>query len=364
MPRAMTRGVISASVFLSVACGAAGVFARPIRVHLFTLNRGHDYRVQVNGSDHSTPYSGSAGSLEIAVEAANGDFVSAVDDGEPNLQPPAPPLFTSLDTTGPGCASAFWMPSGDPTVVGYVVSFGRSPGQYDQSVSVSAGASTEVCLLAQGMHYFAVQCRNYAGMLSAYSAERAVEIVVVSVLISRFDARVLGGGVELSWRVEADEAIRGFRVYRADPDQLERAITPELIAPAQNVFLDQTARPATRYRYAVAAVNEAGDETRSFMLDVETPALLLSLGQNVPNPFNPATSIPFVRDATTRVRLRVYDVRGALVATLFEGVLPQGSHAIAWDGRNNAGRVVSSGTYLVSLVAGNHRLSRKMLMVR
>jgi flagellar hook assembly protein FlgD len=97
---------------------------------------------------------------------------------------------------------------------------------------------------------------------------------------------------------------------------------------------------------------------------VETPALTLALEQNLPNPFNPATTIPFVLEAASRVVLRVYDVRGALVATLYDGVLPEGRHTIGWDGRNDHGRTVSSGTYLYSLVAGNRHLSRKMLMVR
>jgi len=337
--------------------------ARSIRAYMFNLNPGHNYRVQLDGTDHTVPYSGAAGVADAVVDASDGSLVTFIDDGIPNLQPPAPPLFSSLDTGGPGCASAAWSPSGDPTVVGYVVSYGDDPGQYDRTVSASA-ASAEVCMLEKGMHYFAVQCRNYAGTLSAYSAERSVNIVVVAVLISQFDARVEEHGVRLSWRVEADENILSYRVYRAGADGVEYSITPEPIAPTTLSFLDDGARAGARYTYVVAAVNEAGDEIRSFPIDVETPALTLSLGQNAPNPFNPMTSIPFVLDASTRVMLRVYDVRGALVATLFDGVLGEGTHRIAWNGRNDAGRPVSSGTYLYSLVAGKHRLARKMLMVR
>jgi hypothetical protein len=339
-------------------------FAKPIRLHVFNLNPDHTYNVKINGTDHTSVFSGQAGVLAVGLDAAVADVVSLIDDGSPNLQPPSPPLFTSLDTGNPGCAHAAWAPSGDPTVVGYVVSFGRNPAQYDGTVEVTAGSSADVCALAQGMHYFAVQCRNYAGMLSAYSAERSVEIVVVSVLIASFDARVVDAGVALSWRIESDERLLGVRIYRAEADGMERVLTPHLIATDENAFVDAGARPATRYSYAMAAVNESGEETRSYTIPVEIPALTFMLGQNVPNPFNPATTIPFVLANTSRVVLRVYDVRGALVATLFEGILPQGRHAIGWDGRSDAGSVVSSGTYLYSLVAGKQRRSRKMLMVR
>ncbi len=364
MPRAVHRGALSALLFLAVLWTHGVAAAKPIRLFVFNAVPDHTFIVKINGVDHSSAYSGSAGALAVALNAAVADIVSFVDDGSPNLQPPSPPLFTSLATGDPGCAQASWLPSGDPTVVGYAVSLGRSPGQYERVVDVTAGSSLDVCSLEQGMHYVAVQCRNYAGMLSAYSAELSVEIVVVSVLIASFDARVVDEGVALSWRVEADERIAGFRIYRAGPDGIERPLTPDLVAAVNNGYLDSSVRPATRYSYAVAAVNESGDETRSFTIPVEIPALTLTLGQNLPNPFNPATAIPFVLEATSRVMLRVYDVRGALVATLFDGVLPAGRHTVGWDGRNDRGSVVSSGTYLYSLVAGKQRLSRKMLMVR
>jgi hypothetical protein len=364
MPRAFCRGTCSALLFLAAVFTHGSTLARPIRLHIFNLNAEHTYRTQLNGADHGSTFSGPAGTLDVGLNAAAADVISVLDDGSQDLQPPSPPQFTSLDTGNPGCAHASWMPSGDPTVTGYVVSLGRGPAQYDRTVDVAAGSSVDVCELEQGMHYFAVQCRNYAGMLSAYSTERSVEIVVVSVLIASFDARVVDGGVALSWRIESDERLLGVRIYRAEADGMERVLTPDLIATGENAFVDAGARPATRYSYAMAAVNESGEETRSYTIPVEMPALTFMLGQNVPNPFNPATTIPFVLANTSRVVLRVYDVRGALVATLFEGILPQGRHAIGWDGRSDAGSVVSSGTYLYSLVAGKQRRSRKMLMVR
>ncbi len=370
MQRALLRGACSAFLVITIAGSFQRAIAKPVRLYVFNLTPDTSYQVRVNSADFTSVYSGPAGAMAVGMDVAIGDVVSVVAGENPDLQPPVPPLFTTLETSDPSCARASWIPSGDPTVVGYVVSYGRNSvaagdaPQYDQSVSVGAGSFLDVCSLVQGRHYFAIQCRNYAGMLSAYSQERSVDIVVVSVLISTFDASVIDGGVLLSWTVEADEIVLGYRIYRTGPDGVERPLSAGLIEPARRSFADHETGAGTRYTYQLAAVHADGEETRSFALSVETPPLALALGQNVPNPFNPATTIPFVLDAASHVQLRVYDVRGAVIATLVDGMLPEGRHTIAWNGRNSAGRPVSSGTYLYGLVAGKQRLSRKMVLVR
>ena len=96
----------------------------------------------------------------------------------------------------------------------------------------------------------------------------------------------------------------------------------------------------------------------------ETPAprpTEVHLGPNYPNPFNPHTAIPFTLAAAGAVRLRVYDLRGRLVRTLWDGPLAAGAHRLDWDGRNAAGRPVASGVYLYRLEAGGQVHSRKLL---
>ncbi|HEX5130925.1 MAG TPA: FlgD immunoglobulin-like domain containing protein [Candidatus Krumholzibacteria bacterium] len=368
MHRAVPLGAALVFAVLAVAVASRPAAAKPVRLHLFNLAPSTAYQVAVPGLAPIAVFTGVAASLVTAFDAAPGDLVGIQPVDNPDLQPPAPPSFTGLASDGAGCAVASWSPSGDPTVTGYVVSLGRVPAAdgagYEQTVEVAAGSSVRVCSLEKGMHYFAVQARNYAGMLSGYSAERSVEIVVVAVLISRFDARVTRGGVQLTWSIIADELVRGYRVYRTGPDGTERALSPDALAATESSLFDRDVVPGTTYTYVLGAIGEDGGETRSVPVTLETPALALALGQNAPNPFNPGTSIPIVLDTASRVLLRVYDVRGARVATLFDGALPAGAHVIAWDGRDARGRPVVSGTYLYSLVAGKHRLARKMQVLR
>jgi subtilisin-like proprotein convertase family protein len=90
----------------------------------------------------------------------------------------------------------------------------------------------------------------------------------------------------------------------------------------------------------------------------------LRLGANVPNPFNPATRIAFDLPQPGPVRLMVFDVRGAAVATLVEGRLGAGRHTAVWTGRDAGGRPVGSGIYFYRLEAQGTTLTRRMVLVK
>jgi len=90
----------------------------------------------------------------------------------------------------------------------------------------------------------------------------------------------------------------------------------------------------------------------------------LALGQNVPNPFNPATRIPFTLHQRSRVQLTIFDVRGAHVVTLLDEPLTEGEHVAQWSGQDAYGRQVASGVYFYALSAGGRTLSRKMTLLK
>lgn len=89
------------------------------------------------------------------------------------------------------------------------------------------------------------------------------------------------------------------------------------------------------------------------------------LGNNVPNPFNPSTSIQFLLPKDDNVHLTIHDVSGKLVRTLIDGeFLTAGSHVITWDGKDQDARSVASGVYFYSLVVGNHKDVKRMALIR
>lgn len=89
----------------------------------------------------------------------------------------------------------------------------------------------------------------------------------------------------------------------------------------------------------------------------------LSLGQNYPNPFNPKTTISFSLPVTANVELTVTNLQGQKIKTLMSGIKSAGPFHVTWDGTNENGTQVPSGTYICQVVAGNQRAVRKMSFV-
>ncbi len=96
----------------------------------------------------------------------------------------------------------------------------------------------------------------------------------------------------------------------------------------------------------------------------ETPVRAFVLHPNHPNPFNPMTTIAFDLASPAAARLVIYDVRGGVVRTLLDEPRAGGRHTVVWDGRDQGGREVASGTYLYVLSAGTERARGRMMLVR
>ena len=89
-----------------------------------------------------------------------------------------------------------------------------------------------------------------------------------------------------------------------------------------------------------------------------------SLEQNAPNPFNSNTVIRFALPQPSQVELAIYNLLGQPVAVLVQGPSEAGTFSVRWDGRDQAGRAVTSGVYLYQLRAGEYTEVRKLLLLR
>ena len=97
---------------------------------------------------------------------------------------------------------------------------------------------------------------------------------------------------------------------------------------------------------------------------VAIPPLPVTLYQNQPNPFNPATVISFYLPEAREIVLDIYSVTGQRVARLAHGNREKGLHEVRWDGVNSRGVKCSSGTYFYRLTSGKYSTSRKMVIMR
>jgi hypothetical protein len=130
---------------------------------------------------------------------------------------------------------------------------------------------------------------------------------------------------------------------------------------------DQRDDPDLGYVQLLPFVNAAHDGEITGVDDPQlNPDLPVAFGlaQNAPNPFNPSTTIRFDLAGPSPVKLKVYDVSGALVTTLVDEQLPAGRHQAVWHGRDDRGRAVPSGMYIYRLAAGPNLETRRMTLLK
>ncbi len=84
-----------------------------------------------------------------------------------------------------------------------------------------------------------------------------------------------------------------------------------------------------------------------------------SLEQNYPNPFNPSTIIRFEIPKTQKVQLKVYDVLGKEIKTLYDEIANPGVITVNFDGSG-----LASGLYIYRLKTEEFTASKKMLLLK
>lgn len=88
------------------------------------------------------------------------------------------------------------------------------------------------------------------------------------------------------------------------------------------------------------------------------------LMQNYPNPFNGVTTIRFSLLRRSKVIIAVYDALSREIRTLSDEVRDAGSWAVTWDGKDQYGRGVSSGIYIVRIHIDTWVDTKKLLYIR
>ena len=84
-----------------------------------------------------------------------------------------------------------------------------------------------------------------------------------------------------------------------------------------------------------------------------------SLFQNYPNPFNPVTTIKFDIPQGDIVKLKLYDVLGKEVSTIYNGRLEAGTYKIDFNAAD-----ISSGVYFYKIESGVYSDVKKMVILK
>jgi hypothetical protein len=177
-----------------------------------------------------------------------------------------------------------------------------------------------------------------------------------------------GSGNQLAWDDCPDDDFKYFRVYRSETPGFVPSQADYVHGVTDSDWLDPVAE-GWKYHYKIAAVDMADNEsgtTGGTATGADGPSApdRLALHQNVPNPFNPTTTISIGMPVAGRVRLTVYSIAGALVRTLVDRRVPAGVKSFTWNGADNTGNRASSGVYFYRLEAGGEIITKKMVLLK
>ncbi len=118
--------------------------------------------------------------------------------------------------------------------------------------------------------------------------------------------------------------------------------------------------PATGWSYfdLITASKVIATEVKSELTSDNTPAKF-TLYQNYPNPFNPITTIKFETPSGAVVSLKVYDILGRELETLFNDETEAGEYSVQWNAEK-----YSSGIYIYTLTSNIFMERKRMLLLK
>ena len=105
-----------------------------------------------------------------------------------------------------------------------------------------------------------------------------------------------------------------------------------------------------------------GDGFNTFGLSRQSDNMVpqtLELSEAYPNPFNPVTSFTYSVPVDGNVQLFIYDVNGRVVAELVNSWQSAGTYPVVWDAKE-----LSSGVYVVEIVANDNAVAKKMMLIK
>jgi len=98
--------------------------------------------------------------------------------------------------------------------------------------------------------------------------------------------------------------------------------------------------------------------------DRPTAVLEFRLEQNYPNPFNQETTIHFYLSVNSLIHLEIFNMLGEHIRTIYHGNMHTGSHTFRWNGRNDAGALMSSGIYFVRLTGESDQQQKRIILLK
>lgn len=188
--------------------------------------------------------------------------------------------------------------------------------------------------------------------------------------LSQFYAVTFVGQIVLHWRTESEKNNQEWRVMKSsfNPENYSLlAIIPgkgTVPFPSDYEYVDRDVK-AGMYFYRLEAVDANGSIEWYGPIQVYYRNELAFQGFDIfpslsSSSFNIKISIPY----KSKYSLKIYDISGKHVKTLFDEILNAGFHRFKWNGNNDRCNRVSSGTYFVKFEAENYNSLKKVILIQ
>jgi len=195
--------------------------------------------------------------------------------------------------------------------------------------------------------------------------------------LSSFSASCKGEAIILKWITESEIDNQGYILERSVNNKFWMTIasyqTHDALKVQDNkssrteyIFTDNEVEFGKQYYYRLSDVSTTGVITQYPPLCIQMDQLPeTTIMENAyPNPFNPQTFISYKLSEATTVKIKVYDMQGRSIKTLFNGKQAAGSYHVYWNGTNKDGMKVSTGNYMIRMETENTMKSQKVLFIK
>jgi len=201
--------------------------------------------------------------------------------------------------------------------------------------------------------------------VTSFSEFTLGEAVALPVELTSFKAAQSGSGAVLRWQTATEKNSDHFEISRCATGTSAKVVVGTLKAkgnsnaPTEYTYADNSVSSG-KYVYELKEVDVDGTSEVVGTTEVEIVApKTMTLG-NYPNPFNPQTQIEFTVPSDGMTVVKVYNVIGQEVATLFSGMAKAGEYYRFSFGGNQ----YASGIYYYTLESNGQRMVKKMLLMK
>jgi len=165
-----------------------------------------------------------------------------------------------------------------------------------------------------------------------------------------------GNGYESSKTIQSGVVLPGSSSV-SFRDRLESGGAYDYVVQLSDDPVSQTARVTVKYRYRIALAQNA----RNPFYTALSPQTVIQYTVGG-TPGTPGQEAPI--ESYAEIKLELFDISGARVATLVDDIKSPGVYSVGWDGLSDRGTPVASGVYFYRLQGLGQSLTRKLVLIR